>query len=193
MGGMGRTFNGSYAELTSVPISNVASIESTLTWEDLAALPESYATAWTCLRGNLALTSGQTILVRGGTSALGQAAVNLGKHLGARVVATTRNPERNASLEEIGADEVLIEGAGLSQQVRELAPDGIDAVIELVGNSTLLDSLKMVGRDGRVCMVGFLGGGDPIPAFNPLVHMPSGVHLSFFASAFTFGNHEYPL
>jgi NADPH2:quinone reductase len=72
-------------------------------------------------------------------------------------------------------------------------PRGINSVLELVGNSTLLDSLAMVHPDGRVCLAGFLGGGAPIDGFNPLMHMPSGVHFSFFASAFTFGSEEYPL
>jgi len=65
--------------------------------------------------------------------------------------------------------------------------------LELVGNSTALDSLAMVRPDGRVCLAGFLGGGAPIGGFNPLMHMPSGVHFSFFASAFTFGSPDYPL
>jgi NADPH:quinone reductase-like Zn-dependent oxidoreductase len=77
VGGMGRSLNGSYAEYTVVPASNVAGIKSSLAWEDLAAIPESYATAWTCLFVNLGLAPRQTVLIRGATSALGQAAVNL--------------------------------------------------------------------------------------------------------------------
>src|SRR5215468_4615323 len=53
MGGMGRSINGSYAEFTRVPVANVVAIESSLSWEELAAIPESYATAWTCLQRNL--------------------------------------------------------------------------------------------------------------------------------------------
>jgi NADPH:quinone reductase-like Zn-dependent oxidoreductase len=88
MGGMGRTINGSYAEYTCVPASNVVPIESDLPWEELAAIPESYATAWTCLYRNLALAAGQTVVIRGATSALGQAALNIAVHAGARVIAT---------------------------------------------------------------------------------------------------------
>jgi NADPH:quinone reductase-like Zn-dependent oxidoreductase len=193
MGGMGRTFNGSYAQLTRVPAANVVPIESNLSWAELAAIPESYATAWTCLNRNLALSKGQALLVRGGTSALGQAAINIAAHSGARVIGTTRRAERIESLKSIGAETVLLEAPQLSQKVRELFPRGIDAVLELVGNSSLLDSLAMVRPDGRVCLAGFLGGGSPIAEFNPLMHMPSGVQFSFFASAFTFGSPEYPL
>jgi NADPH:quinone reductase-like Zn-dependent oxidoreductase len=193
MGGMGRAFNGSYAQFTRVPAANVVPIESDLPWEDLAALPESYATAWTCLTRNLALKNQQIILIRGATSALGQAAVNIAAEIGAHVIATTRNSKREQSLTALGAKQVVLEGPEMARRVRALYPHGIDAVLELVGNSTLLDSLAMVKPDGRVCMAGFLGGAEPIASFDPVRHLPSGVHLSFFASAFTFGNSDYPL
>jgi NADPH2:quinone reductase len=85
MGGLGRTINGSYAEYTRVRASNVARIDADLPWSALAALPETYATAWTCLFRNLDLQAGQTLLVRGATSSLGQAAVKLAVGVGARV------------------------------------------------------------------------------------------------------------
>ncbi|MHC5537103.1 alcohol dehydrogenase catalytic domain-containing protein, partial [Singulisphaera rosea] len=77
MGGLGRTINGSYAEVTRVPVTNVAAIESNLSWAELAAIPETYATAWTCLFRNLELTAGQTLVIRGATSSFGQAALNM--------------------------------------------------------------------------------------------------------------------
>jgi NADPH:quinone reductase len=192
MGGMGRTIHGSYAEFTRVPASNVVAVDTALPWEELAAIPESYATAWTCLERNLSLEPGHTVLIRGATSALGQAAVNIAVHKGAHVIATTRNPDRLATLRALGVQSPMRESASLSQKVRKRHPKGIDAVLDLVGNSTLLDSLATVRPDGRVCMAGFLGGA-PLASFDPLLHMPSGVHLSFFASAFTFGNPDYPL
>lgn len=192
MGGMGRTLNGSYAEVTCPPETNVIPIDSRLPWEDLAAIPESYATAWTCICRNLALSAGQTLLIRGATSALGQAALNIAVSAGAQVIATTRNRHRVATLEALGAARVLIEEPELSRRVRELNTAGVDCVLELVGNSTLLDSLAMVRRDGRLCLAGFLGGLAPIAAFNPLLQMPSGVHFSFFGS-FMFGTPGFPL
>ena len=193
MGGMGRSINGSYAQFTRVPISSVVAIDSDLPWEHLAALPESYATAWTCLHRNLAIKQNDLLLLRGGTSALGQAAINIANHAGAHVIATTRNSQRVSTLRAIGAKQVVLEGPEMGKRVRELHPGGIDAALELVGNNTLLDTLTMIRPDGRVCMAGFLGGGEPIASFDPLFHLPSGVHLSFFASAFTFGNADYPL
>jgi NADPH:quinone reductase-like Zn-dependent oxidoreductase len=192
MGGMGRIISGSYAEFTNVPRSNVVPLETNLSWTALAAIPESYATAWTCLFGNLALEAGQTIVVRGATSALGQAAVNLAAHAGARVIATTRRRERFATLEALGAKGTLLEGPGLAARVRQLHPDGVDAVLDLVGNSVVLESLTMPRRGGRVCEAGWLGGLDPIASFNPMLQMPSGVQYSLFGS-FVFGTREFPL
>jgi NADPH:quinone reductase len=191
MGGLGRTLDGSYAELTSVPSTNVMAVETGLSWEALAAIPESYATAWACLHGNLALRPGQTLVVRGATSALGQAAVNIAAHAGAHVIATTRDPKRAGMLEDLGARQVVLESADLPGQVRAHHPQGVDAVLELVGNSTVVGSLAMVRRDGRVCLAGFLGGMAPIADFMPVMQLPSGVHFSFFGS-FVFGTPEFP-
>jgi NADPH:quinone reductase-like Zn-dependent oxidoreductase len=192
MGGMGRTINGSYAELTNVPASNVLPLTTGLAWEVLAAIPESYATAWACVHGNLGLEPGQTIVIRGATSALGQAAVNIAAHAGARVIATTRNPQRVATLEGLGAREVVLEEPDLPQRVRERYPQGVDAVLELVGNSTVVGSLTTVRRHGRLCLAGFLGGLEPIPSFMPIMQLPSGVHFSFFGS-FVFGTPAFPV
>jgi NADPH:quinone reductase len=192
VGGMGRSFNGSYAELVSVPSSNVAAIQTDLPWEDLAAIPESYATAWTSVCGILAVKAGMTVLIRGATSALGQAAVNIAAQIGARVIATTRNAKRGPMLEALGAKEVLLESTELSKRVRERHPQGINAVLDIVGNTTVLDSLAMLRRGGEACLVGFLGGGGPL-SLEPVFQVPSGVRFSVFASAIVTGNAEFPL
>src|SRR5262249_951103 len=77
MGGLGRTINGSYAEFTRAPVSNIALIEADLSWEELAAIPETYATAWTCLFRNLEIERGQLLVIRGATSSFGQAALKM--------------------------------------------------------------------------------------------------------------------
>lgn len=192
MGGMGRTINGSYAELTRVPASNVAAVTTSLPWSELAAIPESYATAWSCLHKNLQIASGQTLLVRGAASALGQAAVNIARHAGVRVIATSRSGKSDELLRSIGAGKVLREQQEIHAEVRSICPDGVDAVLDIVGNSTLLDSLKAARHYGKVCIAGFLGGLEPVPAFDPLSQMPTGVQLSFFAS-FMLGSAAFPL
>ncbi|MNK91588.1 Phthiocerol synthesis polyketide synthase type I PpsC [compost metagenome] len=190
MGGLGRTINGSYAQYTRAPVSNVALIEADLPWSELAAIPETYATAWTCLFRNLELAPGQKLLIRGATSSFGQAAVKLAVNAGAHVVATSRNAERFAMLEALGAVRVELEGAGLSGRIVDSGQ--FDAVLDLVGNSTVLDSLSIVRRGGKVCLAGWLGGLAPIADFNPLLQMASGVYLTFFGS-FVFGTAGFPL
>ena len=190
MGGLGRTINGSYAEYTSAPVSNVALIEADLPWAVLAAIPETYATAWTCLFRNLAVEWGQLLVIRGATSSFGQAALKLAVNAGVRVIATTRSADRFAMLEKLGAERCEIERPDLSRHIPEAKK--IDAVLDLVGNSVVLDSLAMLRRGGRACLAGWLGGLDPIADFNPLLQMTSGVYLTFFGS-FVFGTPGFPL
>ena len=190
MGGLGRTINGSYAEFTRVRAANVALIESDLAWSVLAALPETYATAWTCLFRNLDLKAGQTLVLRGATSSFGQAALKMAVAAGARVIATARSQDRFAMLEKLGASRVELERPDLAAHLPEAKQ--VDAVLDLVGNSTILDSLDMPRRGGSACLAGWLGGLDPITGFNPLLRMPSGVNWNFFGS-FVFGTPGFPL
>ena len=192
LGGMGRTRNGSYAELVTVPASNVVPVTTSLSWTDLVALPEVYATAWAGLHQNLALRPGQTVLVRGATSSLGQAAVNVAAEYGATVLATTRKLDRAGLLRGLGAADVLIEDGQLARRVGARG-DEVDGVFDLVGNSVLRDSLQIVRTRGRVCQLGFLGGLAPVTDFNPLADLPTGVQLSFYGSAFVLGTESFPL
>jgi NADPH2:quinone reductase len=190
MGGLGRTINGSYAEYTRAPVSNVALIDAGLPWAELAAIPESFATAWTCLFRNLEIKTGQLLVIRGATSSFGQSALKMAVNAGVRVIATTRNQDRFSMLEKLGAERCEIERPDLSKHIPEAQQ--IDAVLDLVGNSIVLDSLAMLRRGGRSCLAGWLGGLDPIPDFNPLLQMASGVYLTFFGS-FVFGTPGFPL
>jgi NADPH2:quinone reductase len=86
---------------------------------------------------------------------------------------------------------------GLGNQkidLSELIPERkrIDTVLDLVGNTTFMDSLRMLRKGGRMCLAGWLGGIDPVNNFNPLLQMPSGVYFTFFAS-FVFGAPEFPI
>ncbi|MFD0378235.1 zinc-binding dehydrogenase [Streptomyces sp. NPDC127112] len=192
LGGMGRTRNGSYAELVTVPATNVVAVHSPLGWADLAAVPEVYATAWSGLFDNLDLRPGETVLVRGATSSLGQAAVSLAVDHGATVLATTRNPAHVPLLKELGADEALIDDGALAVQIGERGI-AVDAVFDVVGNKVLRDSLATVRPRGRVCQLGFLGGFEPVRDFDPIGDLPSGVRFSFFGSAFVLGTPAFPL
>jgi len=182
MGGMGRAIQGSYAELVAVRQANVVPVESSLPWQQLAMVPESYGVAWSCLRQCLKLEPGQRLLVRGAGSALGRAALDLARYLGARPTATSRNLSQAAALESLGAERVIIADTSLAAQ----EAGQYDAVLDLLGNSGLRDSLRLAAPGGRVCLAGFLAGLAPLEAFNPLADMPSTVQLSFFGS-FNFG------
>lgn len=197
MGGLGRSRNGSYAEFTTAVVDNVVALGEPkqrlgLSWAQAAAIPESYATAWTCLFRNLEIKQGQRLLIRGATSALGRAAINLAVQAGVHVTATSRKEERFPLLEAAGAQETELESPDLAARLQNSGRAKFDAVYELVGNSTLLSSLELVRRGGRLCLAGFLGGLAPIPEFNPLAQMASGVHFSFFGS-FVFGKPEFAL
>lgn len=130
--------------------------------------------------------------MRGATSSLGQAAVNLAVDHGATVLATTRDPHRPPVLKELGAADVLIDDGALADQVSEREVS-VDAVFDVVGNSALRDSLALVRPRGQVCLLGFLGGFEPVRDFDPIADLPSGVRLSFFGSAFVLGTRAFPL
>ena len=191
MGGLGRTINGSYAEYTRAPASNVALIESDLSWAELAALPETFATAWTCLFRNLEIQQGQTLVIRGATSSFGQAAVKLAVNAGLKVIATTRSRERFADAREAR------ESSASSWKGRT-SPSGSprrrSSTRCSTWSATAPSSIRcaMLRRGGRACLAGWLGGLAPIADFNPLLQMASGVYLTFFGS-FVFGTPGFPL
>ena len=130
------------------------------------------------------------LVIRGATSSFGQAALKMAVNTGVRVIATTRDRDRFSIVEKLGAERCEIERPDLSKHIAEAKK--VDRVLNLVGNSVLLDSLAMLRRGGRSCLAGFLGGLAPVPDFNPLLQMSSGVHFSFFGS-FVFGTPGFPL
>lgn len=182
MGEMGRAYDGGYAEYTLVPASQVLPLQTRLSWDTLAAIPETYLTAWGSLFEAMDLQAGQTLLVRGGTSSVGMAAIMLAKHHGATVIATTRNATKKAALQEIGADEVIIDTGTIADEVKRLVPGGVNGVLELIGTVTLLDSLQAVAPKGIVCMTGILGNAWVLQEFDPMVAIPSTVRLTHYGS-----------
>ncbi|CAI7664917.1 unnamed protein product [Penicillium crustosum] len=131
----------------------------------LGQLQKNYGgTSWLPSQNHM-ISAGQRLLVRGGTSSLGRAAISLAVQAGVYVTATTRTEKRISQLEALRVWEVLIEGPQLSERIS----DKFDAILELIGNITVVDLLKMARRGGRVCLAGFLGGLAPILDFNPLL------------------------
>jgi NADPH:quinone reductase-like Zn-dependent oxidoreductase len=182
MGQMGRSYDGGYAEYTLVPASQVMPLTTDLPWETLAAIPETFLTAWGSLVEALDVQAGQKLLIRGGTSALGMAAISLGKDMGLYVAATTRDSAKAAALRANGAEDVIIDTGQLAQAARERIPEGFDCTLDLIGTVTLLDSLYTVRPRGLVCMSGLLGNAWTLHEFEPLAQMPSTVRLTIYTS-----------
>jgi NADPH:quinone reductase len=181
MGGLMMARDGSYAEYIVAPVSNVLAVETKLPWEELAAIPQAFLTIWGALDKTLNIKTGQSILVRGGTTTLGFAAIAYAKARGLTVVATTRSRDNERRLIDKGADHVIIDNGEVADKIREFLPEGIDNALDVIGVSTIKDTLNAVKYWGQVCVVGVLTGTD-IEKFNLMSDMPNTVKLSFFSS-----------
>jgi len=190
MGGMGRDFDGSYAEYTVVPKSIIYPFSSTLSWEQLGAIPELFQTVYGSLHLALCIQSGETLLIRGGTSSIGMLSTQMAKNEGLTVIATTRQLEKKPLLLANGADYVLIDDGNLNDQVRAIFPHGVDKVLELVGAATLKDSLACIKPGGTGCMTGMLAENWSIPNFAPMEFIPATVHLTIYDSGQVTSSHD---
>ena len=208
MNGMGRDFDGSYAEYTLVPINQVYKIDynsffsssnedtniyndnfhniknpEALKWAKIGAYPELYYTAYGSLFKSLKLKSGEIILIRGGTGSVALAAIQIAKAINTTVIVTTRDKSKESFLKENGADIVLVEDNFFEENLWKAFPSGVDKVLELIGAPTLKSSLKITCKGGIVCMTGCLGGW-VIDSFEPLVDIISESYLTTFDSTF---------
>ena len=175
MGGMGRSFHGSYAEYALLPVHHVFAVESALSWTDMAAIPETYFTAWGSLFECLCLKPDDTLLIRGATCALGYAAIQIAKAIGCTVVATTHRKSKLPLL--TGADQAIPDTGKLCDTL-----NGVTKALELVGPKTLPDTLRCVEKGGIVCNTGILGGVYTLNGFDPIKDIPNGVYLTGFFS-----------
>lgn len=182
MGGMGRSFNGSYAEYALLPVHHVFPVESNLSWEEMGAIPETYFTAWGSLFQCLNLQPGDTLLVRGATCALGYVAIQLAKALGCKVIGTTHKQGKLSLLEEAGCDECLLDTGKLRDAAAPGELRSVNKALELVGPKTLRDTLFAIGKGGIVCNTGVLGKVYEWNHFDPIKDIPNGVYLTGFYS-----------
>jgi NADPH:quinone reductase-like Zn-dependent oxidoreductase len=185
MGGMGRSFNGSYAEYALLPVSHVFTANTKLDWTEMAAIPETFFTAYGSLFDCLQIKSSDIVLVHGGTSALGLAAIQLAKSIGCTVIGTTRKKERLQFLKEAGADFGMLDDGTLTKKVIKEFPNGITKVLELVGTKAIEETAKLLKKHGIICSTGQLGG-NTHGGFDTIKAIPNGVYLSSFYSNYPF-------
>jgi NADPH:quinone reductase-like Zn-dependent oxidoreductase len=180
MGRMGRQFDGSYAEYTCVPANQVQIIRIQLPWEVLGAMPEMLQTSWGSLFRALRLQEGDRLLIRGGTTSVGMAAAAIARAHGVHVTSTTRRAERASLLREAGADEVLVDDGAISAQILTSHAPKFGKVLELIGTTTLEDSLLCAQDGGIVCMTGIVGNAWTLENFAPMDAIPTGVYLTSY-------------
>ncbi|MDH4043414.1 MAG: zinc-binding alcohol dehydrogenase family protein [Gemmatimonadota bacterium] len=180
MGGMGRVFDGGYAEYTMVPAGQVIPFASSLDWRVLGAVPEMLQTANGSLTVGLDAKPGQSILIRGGTSSVGMTAAILAKRRGLTVLSTTRSEKKVDALRSIGVHHPLIDDGEVAPQVRGIVKDGVDLALELVGTPTLPDTLRATRVHGVVCFTGMLSNKWTIEQFYPIEYLPRGVRLTAY-------------
>lgn len=178
MGEMGRNFDGSYAEYVLIPNDQIYPIKTNLAWSTLAAIPETYYTAYGSLL-NLHIKSGQMLLVRGGSSGVGVAFTKLAKALFTEitVVGSTRQLKKTDQLIDIGYDDVIQDQAGTL-----MTGDSYDRVLELIGPTTIKDTFKHVNETGIVCSTGELGGQWYLSNFDPIMDIAANGYLTSFYS-----------
>ena len=178
MGGMGRTFDGGYAQYTCVPARQVIPFSSALDWATLGAVPEMLQTAHGSLTVGLDAKPRQTLLIRGGTSSIGMATAVLAKDMGLTILSTTRRPERADKLRGLGVDHPIVDDGEIADAVRQIVPDGVHGALELIGTPTLPDTLRATRVHGVVCFSGMLSNEWTVKDFYPIDYIPTGVRLT---------------
>ncbi len=157
MGGMGRKYNGSYAEKVVVPISNVFPVDTNLDWVTFGSIPETYFTAWGCCFESLKITQNPKIVMKPGASALGIAITQIVNHLGGEVIGVTRSEQKVDKLMEAGMYKVLVSRDSIADQVLEVWPTKAMGIIDTIASQdSVKDDLDMLAPGGELCLAGSL-------------------------------------
>lgn len=178
MGEMGRAFDGSYAEYVLLPNDQIFPVETDLSWEELAAIPETYYTAFGSMK-NLQIKKNDQVLVRGATSGVGVAFLNLLKSRFETITidGTSRNLAKRDVLIQAGFDDVIEDREGQLQTEKTY-----DKIFELIGPATVKNSFKHLNEQGIVCSTGQLGGQWFLEEFDPIMDIKANSYLTSFYS-----------
>ena len=151
---------GGYAEYCLVPAPQCLPVPPGVTLRDAAALPEAYCTVWTNVFERGRLAAGETLLVQGGSSGVGTAAIQLARALGARVLATAGSAAKCAACETLGAERAVnYREADFVAAVREATGGrGADVILDLVGGPYLQRNLDCLAVEGRLVLIAVMGG-----------------------------------
>jgi len=156
-GVLGEHSDGAACELMHVDARNVFHKPAGLTWEEAAAFPLTFLTAWRMLTTRAQLRADETVLVIGAGAGVAVAAIQIAKHIGARVLVTSRSEAKRKRAVELGAD-LAFDSSGFSKAVREATGDGVDVVFEHVGPATLDESMRSLALGGRIVTCGSTSG-----------------------------------
>jgi NADPH2:quinone reductase len=160
---VGMTAHGAFAEQIALPASAIVPIGESLSFATAAAIPMTYGTAYHALKDRAQLAAGETLLVLGAGGGIGTAAVELGKLMGARVIAAASSPEKLDAARRLGADEtILYTRDDWRAELKALTGrDGVDVVCDPVGGEFAEPALRSTGWGGRYLVVGFAAGDIP--------------------------------
>jgi len=182
MGGMGRDFDGSYAEYGVFPKTILMPFESDLSWGKLGALPEMFQTVYGALNISLKLKPYESLLIRGGSSSIGMLASQIAHQMRVDVIVTSRDINKEKTLLANGAFKVLIDTGCIKDELTKIIPNGVDKALELVGINTLPDTLSCTKQGGIVCMAGMLSEQWSFQNFAPMEIIPPAVSLTTYDS-----------
>jgi NADPH:quinone reductase-like Zn-dependent oxidoreductase len=156
-GVVGEHTDGTACELLHVDARSVFAKPASLTWEEAAAFPLTFLTAWRMLTTRARLRADETVLVIGAGAGVSVAAIQIARHLGARVLATSRSEAKRRRAKELGADAVF-DSTGFSADVKAATRGGADVVFEHVGPATLKESMRSLALGGRIVTCGSTSG-----------------------------------
>ena len=154
---LGEHSDGAACELIHIDARNVFRKPAGLSWPEAAAFPLTFLTAWRMLTTRAQLRPDETVLVVGAGAGVAVAAIRIAKHLGARVLATSRSEAKRQRALELGA-EAVFDSADFSKPVRQATGDGVDVVFEHVGPATIEESMRSLAMGGRIVTCGSTSG-----------------------------------